>query len=236
METKVQTSFIPKKPLNSGDTRRVGFGFFSLIALIIFIASIGFAGGVVLYKKSIETSIKNNKATLEKSKAAFDPDFIKAIVRLNSRMDIAKKLLTDHVAVTPIFEILEKYTLAAVSFNDFKFERKANGDVLISMRGTAKNYNSIALQSDLFGKSSYVHDALFENLNLDSTGNIGFTFSAMVDPKIVKFNEALNRTISGPTIDESVAPASAPTPTTPAPQAPASTPIAPSTVPNPDNI
>lgn len=213
MDPKVQTSFIPKKPLNAVDSRRAGLGFFSLIALIIFIASIGLAAGVFIYKKGMEKSIADARTTLDKSRAAFDPDFIKTIVRLNSRMEIGRQLLRTHVAVSPIFEVLEKYTLATVSFDDMKFIKKNDGKVEITMSGTARNYNSIALQSDVFGKSNYLRDALFEDLNLDDRGNVSFTFSATVDPAIVVYQDSLDRSISGPAAEvvETTEPSNAPT-------------------------
>jgi hypothetical protein len=193
MDPKVQTSFIPKKSIESMSARRIGMGFLSLIALLVFIASIVMAGGVTLYKVSLDKSLIKLNKDLQDNQAAFDTDFIKFIVRLNSRIDTSRVLLKNHVAITPVFDLLSRNTLQSVSFRDFSFKSNPDNSINVSMKGYAKNYPSIAVQSDVFGKTQYLKDVIFSDLNPDTTGNYGFTFSANLDPNLINYKKLIER-------------------------------------------
>ena len=198
MEINPQTSFIPKKPLTENNVRHSGLSFFSLIAFILFLASVAFAGGVVVYKAAIENDIKIQKQNLEKSRESFDTSFIGTIVRFNTRIETAKLLLKKHVAITPIFQLIQQNTVSSVTFRDFSFKPSQDGTLTIQMSGYARDYDSIAQQSDEFGRSRYFKDVLFSDLNPDNNGNIKFIFKAKVDPSLVSFENALQQNKPAP--------------------------------------
>jgi hypothetical protein len=196
METKVPTSFIPKKPINSESSGHTGAGIFSLLAFIIFLCALVLSGGVFVYRIAVQKNIELLKANLKKSEQTFDTDFINTVVRLNTRIETAKLLLHKHIAITPVFDLLEQNTLSTVTFRDFHLTPGTNDKFTVIMKGVAKDYNSIALQSDVFGKSKYLRDVIFADLNPDTSGNIGFTFKATIDGKLVSFEDVFNSTQS----------------------------------------
>jgi hypothetical protein len=59
------------------------------------------------------------------------------------------------------------------------------------MKGRAKSYASVALQSDVFAEIPFLKEQLFENPNLDPQGNVTFDYSAEVDPSLLSYVEAL---------------------------------------------
>jgi hypothetical protein len=64
METKFQTSFIPKRPmvpvggLNASAPRRTT-SFFMIAAVLLFVVSIGAAGGMYFWKSYLESAQAN---------------------------------------------------------------------------------------------------------------------------------------------------------------------------------
>src|SRR4051812_35816651 len=119
MDTQVQPSFIPKKPLTGPTSRRgsAAMGtFMFLIALLIFIASLVSAGGAFAYQGFLKTSITQKSDTLQKAEAAFDPATIKDLVRLDSRINNSEALLQKHISSLAIFNFLSQQTLENVQF------------------------------------------------------------------------------------------------------------------------
>lgn len=191
MELNSQTSFIPKKPLTDVKIHGNGMGFFSLIAFVIFLGSLFFAGGVYVYKIAIEKDIQAQKKNLEQTNSTLDKSFINTIVRFNSRIETSKVLLKKHVALTSIFDFLEQNTVSSITFKNFSFKPNTDGSLYIEMAGSARDYDSIAQQSDEFGRSGLLKDVIFSDLNPSLEGDIQFIFKAKLDPKLISFEESL---------------------------------------------
>ncbi len=193
MDTKFQTSFIPKKTIAQGLTRPrpEAVSVALLVAIIIFILTLGAAGGVFAYKKVLIGRINDMNKRLAEAKNSFEPDFIEQLNKLNKRILSANKILAAHTTVSPIFDLLENATLATVKFNSFAYDLKDNGAGSLSLTGEAKNFSSIALQSDIFGQEKYIKNPVFSDLNPDSSGNIVFKFSSNIDPTLVSYKNNL---------------------------------------------
>ncbi|MGI9117986.1 MAG: hypothetical protein ACR2IQ_00350, partial [Minisyncoccia bacterium] len=63
----------------------------------------------------------------------------------------------------------------------------SNATVNIKITGVAKNYDAIALQSDMFAKNRFIRDPIFSNLIPTVDGNIAFDLSFSVDPSYMKY-------------------------------------------------
>ncbi len=190
METKFQTSFIPKQPLNvEAPHRTSSASIFFLISFIIFMASVASAGGVVIYGRVIEQSIKSGNEQLLINKNAFDPNTIKEVTRLNDRINAASTLLRQHKGVSTVFQILSNTTLQNVRFTDFNYS-SADDKITLSMRGVATGYDTVALQAKAFtdpALKNVFRSPIFGDLNLDQSGNVGFSFTTGVDPLLVDY-------------------------------------------------
>ena len=116
------------------------------------------------------------------------------MIRLDSRLTSAKSLLTSHIALSPLFDILGKSTLKrSVRFKTLDVS-VGDGKVSLVMKGQATGFTAIALQSDSFGKDKRLQSPLLSDLALDQTGAVSFTFTATIDPstlayKMVQMNE-----------------------------------------------
>lgn len=205
METRFQTSFIPKKsipqkPVSSGRPETVSI--FMIISIVVFILALASAGGVFAYKKILIESINTkNKAFIE-AKNSFEPGFIEQLSRLNKRIESAKKILETHTAVLPIFDFLENTTLATVRFDKFSYTFGDTGAIDLSMTGVAKNFDAVALQSDIFGQEKRIKNPVFSDVNPDQKGNIAFKFSASIDPSFISYKVNLPEPVSTETVTD----------------------------------
>ncbi|MDB5266621.1 MAG: protein of unknown function with transrane region [Parcubacteria group bacterium] len=203
MEPKFQSSFIPKGPLTTSASFAARSaekkqGILGYIAKFIFIVSLLAAGGSFGYVKYLESSIDKKASDLEAAKAALEPETIKELTRLNTRIQVTQTLLNKHRAITPFFDYLQSATMKNVKFTSFVFTFNEKGPS-IAMKGMARGYAAVALQSDEFNKSKYIKTPVFSNLNLDDKGNVLFEFKANLDPQILAFKKDVVKSTPTPT-------------------------------------
>ena len=201
MDGTSQTSFIPKKPLApttpSGYERR-SVGIIMLVSIIIFIGAIALTGGVLIYKRVLNSQIVGAKATLEHDRQVFEPATILELQRLDKRIETSKKLIKTHVATSLLFDILSRETLKTVRFTGLTITTSAeSGKVALTLDGQAKSYASVALQSDAFSNSKDIREPVFTDLNLDQLGNIGFRVTAAVETADLLYEKLLPEAGSG---------------------------------------
>ncbi|MFH1454961.1 MAG: hypothetical protein ABIF22_01430 [bacterium] len=198
METKYQTSFIPKKPVNmAGSSRSGGMSLFLLVSLIIFLISLGLAGYVFLEKNLLIKNITTDQNTIEANKSGLVSDSItiESLVELNSRTNVAKDLLSKHIAVSPIFDFLQQGTLKSVRFKNFSFSSAGKNEsgqnkVSIQMSGVARDWETVASQADEFGKPDWkniINEPKISNLSLEADGSVSFLFAAYVVPDFLVY-------------------------------------------------
>ena len=201
METKFQTSFIPKKPIGSPIGNSVPApvkhtsSIFMSIATMIFILSILGTGGVFAYKYYLENdqvALKTDLATREKQ---FNTDLIEQLKNQNVKIDTARSLLNSHLALSQIFDILGRLTIQNVRFlsldltsptSDSK-NSNSNG-INISLQGYGTSLSAVAFQSDVlsqldqYGLRKVVKNPIISNPTIGTNGAVSFGFTAVVDP------------------------------------------------------
>lgn len=193
-----QTSFIPKKPMVTPQKVKSSapISVLSLIATIFFIGAVGFAGGTFFYKELVKKQIETARTTLESKKAAYVPDEIEYLIRLDARLTASRQLLQNHIAVTPLFKFLGDITLESVRFRDFVFTYFGPDKIQVEMKGLASNYPSVALQSDLFNEQDALSNTVFSDLAIEGTGLRSFKVVTTINPKLVSYEELINQSQS----------------------------------------
>lgn len=191
MEPKFQSSFIPKGPTAS--TAAISMGkksseksFLAFIARVVFTGSVLLALGAFGYKFYLNYSLTNLAAELETGRTALEPDTVEELLDLNGRLVSTKELIANHSILSPLFRFLEASTLRSVQFTAFNYEATPEG-IKIIMKGEARSYGSLALEADLFTKSKYFKNSVFSDLSLDDSGNVLFSFEAMLDPTLLSY-------------------------------------------------
>ena len=206
MEPTVQTSFIPRKPLTEEHvTRERPVGIFTFVGTVLFLASIVAAGGMYFYKANLTKSYADKSAQLEAVKNTFEPGLIQDLQSLDRRLDASSDILSNHIALSPIFDELSRLTLRSVRYTKFSYEiAKDTGVIKVKMSGQSSDYNSIALQAQAFNKSKSMKNIVFLNLTLDDHGKPSFDLEFTVDPAFVKYVGTTGSTI--PTKSPAVSP------------------------------
>lgn len=189
MDTRLRTSFIPKKALvlkGAPAGGRVSFNLFLSLGTIVFFLALLISGGTYLYKALIQKNIAEKEIILENAKKAFEPSLIAEIKRLDSRITSAKILLEKHTAVLPVFDLLESLTLKTIRFTSFDYSH-TGGVPTIDLKGEAQSYASVALLSDSFSGDEHMKNPVFSDINLNESGWVQFAFSASLDPSTASF-------------------------------------------------
>lgn len=190
MEPQFRTSFVPKKPVNTTvrkTARRVPLGLLFVLTLVAFLAAIVLAIVIFLYQQYLGNSIARKGQELEAARATFEPALIQELTRLDARLETADTLLNRHTALTRLYAFLENNTLQNVQFRNFRYNMLPDGNIVLSMGGRARSFASVALQSDVFGSSDVIRSPVFENLNVDDTGDVVFDLAAFVDPQFILY-------------------------------------------------
>ena len=197
METKFQTSFIPKKPIVEGQTITPKVCLFFLVSVIVFLVAVGLAGWIFLEKNFLIQKINTDKQTIEANKGSFETDTIESMIRLDSRIKVANLLLSKHIAISPIFSFFEDKTLKDVRFKSFKFSYLGSGSSdqivdKVEMDGQAKDFKTVASQANEFGKVDYraiIKSPVFSDLNLTQDGSVSFSFVSSISPDVISYEK-----------------------------------------------
>ncbi len=197
MDPSVPASFIPKKPIGasaiSGGSAAFGV-FFLLLTIIVLGLSVAGAGAVFAYKAHLKTAITEKSATLKQAEAAFDPDTIKELARLDSRINNASALLQKHVTVLTLFDYIGQQTLEQVQLTSFSYDLKPDGAAQISFSGSGDSFATVALQSDQLNASKIFKDLVFSGVAAGAEGKVTFGVKATVDSSLLSYSKLLTTT------------------------------------------
>ena len=212
METKFQTSFIPKKPtasaiggLSPAPRHRPTASIFMTIAVLIFIASIVSAGGVYAYKQYLLSTKITYQQQLDARKKQFNLDLITKLNSENIKINKARNVLKNHIALSQIFDIIGKVTTENVRFMSLDVTvPSAGSDVKISLQGYGSNLSAVAFQSTVLAQletlnlRDVVKNPILSNPALGGNGNtVGFNLSAVVDPASLSYEKMVSPASSG---------------------------------------
>ncbi|MEA3399025.1 MAG: PilN domain-containing protein [Patescibacteria group bacterium] len=199
MDTQIKTSFIPKKPLATSKKKKEKrpLGILSFISIII-ILGVGFwIGGLFIYKNILVNQKAQLSESLKISRSSFELNTVSELENFNRKVNVSKDVLRSHHVITPLFDVLEEITLPSVQFTKFIYQAD-NNKFLVLLDGLAKDYTSVALQSEEFNlnKSRYFKNVVFSDLtlseNLDSKGFVSFSLSFSIDPSLLSYENYLN--------------------------------------------
>lgn len=197
MEVKMQTSFVPKKPITESRASGSGVGLFLLLSIILFIVAAALAGGVWFWQKSLLSKIEKAKLALVADRNSYEEDAINSLVRLNDRIEESKKLLSNHVAVSPVFTLLEQNVLRNIRLKTMKFSSDANNKINLSLSGTAVSYDVLSKQSDAFGSENlrkFISNPVVSDFSPMEDGSVSFDFTASLNPILVSYESVISST------------------------------------------
>jgi hypothetical protein len=200
MDQDFQTSFIPKKTVEPQKTRmKTSPGILNTVSFVLLVVSVVMAGGVYLYRDNLSKRVDEMRTSLDRARNIFEPTLLADLQVLDRRIDAATEILQGHLAVSPIFKVLQDITLPTVRYIDFTYEIDAiNPNVVhVTMTGEAISYDVITLQSDLFSQNRFIRNPIFSNFALDQDGRIDFELTFDVSRSLVSFEQEVERSQLG---------------------------------------
>ncbi len=208
MEPVVATSFIPKRPVStepvSTPHKSAAVGLLSFITIIVVIGTVLAFGGVYLYQQSLVSKKTQLQTSITQAQDGLGSSFVSDMKRLSNRINGVKTLLQNHVVVSPIFAALQATTLQSVQYKSFTYEFTTDPGtktklVQVHIEGVAKNYATLALQSDAFAKSTIIRNPIFSDLTVeDKTQQIDFKLLFTVNPSDLSYQTFINSLPTNP--------------------------------------
>ncbi|MES2225679.1 MAG: hypothetical protein V4480_02620 [Patescibacteria group bacterium] len=183
----IPTSFVPKQPVqpSAGRAFRGGNNLFFLASLGVLGIVALMCAGVFIYQRYLAGTLAAKEQQLTAAQSHVDQNTIEDFVRLRDRLSSGKDLLTNHVMLSQFFDTLETLTLANVRFNDMKLIVAGDHTAQIEVDGTAKNFNTLAAQSNAFATEKRIKRAIFSGITLTEAKLVKFKLTADIDPRLV---------------------------------------------------
>ena len=191
MEPKFQTSFIPKTPISIGSSSAIGkpvyFTVIGILGTLLFtlaliLSALGFG-----YEYYLNKTIVQSTVAIAQSKVAFELDNNQQIIDVSNQLASARVLLDGHVAVSPLFDVLQSTALPTMTFTSLVFDRSNQKTVTISVSGESQNYSSIAEQAHILSETKYFKNISFSDMALADAGKVTFKYRAEVDSSLVSY-------------------------------------------------
>ena len=143
METKFQTSFIPKKPLaavnglSTPPKHHATNSFFLTISILLFLVSLGAVGGAYAWRQVLMSQQASYQTDLAAREKQFNTDLISQLKETNVKIDLAKQLLQNHLAISNIFSLIGRITIDNVRFltMDLIAPQQPGGDLTVTLTG-----------------------------------------------------------------------------------------------------
>src|SRR3989344_1268957 len=205
METKFQTSFIPKKPfspiggLNVQQPRRATSSLFMTLAGFLFIVSLLAAGGMYFWKSYLLSSQESYKTQLAEREKQFNADLIEELKSQNVKIDLPKNLIDKHLAASQIFDIIGRLTIENVRFlsMDMTAGATSNDGIKINLKGNGTCLSAVAFHSDVLGQleryglRKVVKNPILSDPSIDTDRTVSFGLTATVDPVNLSYKKSL---------------------------------------------
>ncbi len=221
MDKRNKISFIPRKPISrKTQTTHRPMSLKIVSAFIIFLITIVSYGGMFFYKDNLAKSFKNEQLKLSSAKQKLDPNnTIETAQEFQKRTTEIKKLLDSHVAPSVVFNLLQSITLKSIKFTSFQFSAKslknsqqaqqknkeANKKLkkqvpqtafLVTLKGVAPTYSSVAYQSDVIkkeisSKNDRIKSFVISDVSLGEGGNVLFDLKLELNPSFLAYRNVI---------------------------------------------
>ena len=200
MEKEIQPSFIPKQALSSGPrTTNQPVGLFLLLSLVVLIIALFFLGGAYAYRFWLTDQINHPclseapagsddiegcglEASLARRRESLSEESILGFETLDKQLRRATEIIDQHRTLLPVLRFLEDQTLQSVKYTSF-----SQTGATIDLKGVAKSYEGVALQSIELANNQSVKDFVFSDVNADQAGNVSFSLKLTLDSALFSY-------------------------------------------------
>lgn len=199
--TTIPTSFVPKRPVQTGGrfARSGGNTFLTLSLIVLALALLG-CGAVFGYERYLIGASQTKAAEVQAAVEAIDSATVEDFIRTRDRFASASTLLDSHIATSGFFGLLESVTLQNVRFSALTLTVADDHSAEIKMQGVAKSFNALAAESSMFASEKRIKRAIFSGIKVNEGGTVAFNLSADLDPRLVVLAEDATPTVKAPVV------------------------------------
>lgn len=162
-----------------------GMDLFMVVTMIVAAAAIVAAGSAFAYQKYLTYQLEQKMQLLSEAQGSVNEEQIEEFVRLRDRLASGNELLTNQIVLSRFFDTLEDLTLQNVRFNSLELAVAGDGSAKLDVEGTARNFNTLAAQSNAFAGERGIRRAIFSGITLTDTRQVSFRLTADIDPRLV---------------------------------------------------
>ena len=151
---------------------------------IVFVLALG----VFFYDRILTGTLASREAALAQAQKAIDVTTVEGFIRLRDRLNSGAVLLTNHVALSKFFKLIETLLPASIRFSSLHLTVDDVKKVRLEGLGVARNFNALATVSTSFATDGHIKDAIFSNIVINKDGSVSFVLSATLDSKVIAFS------------------------------------------------
>jgi hypothetical protein len=197
----IPTSFVPRQQAPEQPKRPYSRAnnIFTVIAYAVLFITVVASGATYAYASYLQHTLNAKSQALVAAQASVDQSQVQNFIQLRDRLVSAQTLLTKHVTLTSLFDVLEKVTVQNIQFTGLKVTVTDDRSAQIDIDGIAKNFNSLAVQSNALATQKGIKQAIFSGIAVNKLAGITFHLNALIDPSLV-IGGALTPSTSGGTV------------------------------------
>lgn len=185
----IPTSFVPRSASTVARQSRVdSIGAFSLFAYVVLGIVFALAIGVFVYGRILSNMRTSKDTALARAEKAIDVATVEGFVQLRNRLNSGMTLLSNHVAFSGFFSLIETLLPTTVRLSSLHLSLDTTKKVKLEGSGVAKSFNALAAVSSAFATDGRIKEAIFSNLVVNRDNTVSFVLSATLDPKVVAFS------------------------------------------------
>ncbi len=182
----IPTSFVPKQPVAPQARRpRPQAGVLYYASIFILGVMIVGAGLTFAYSLFLNNVRDSRQVLLQTAEQSINNETVADFIQLRNRIQTANVILDQRIRVSQFFDVLESVTLQNVRFKTLSFSVGDNRAAKITMSGSARSFNALAVESSAFARNENFKRAIFSGIAADKSGVVSFTLNADLAPKLL---------------------------------------------------
>lgn len=180
--------FIPRSEMKVQRPKSSYNGLIITVSFVIFLASLAAYGTTFIYKWYLDRQINVYNSTFEKIRSDIEIKSIIDVLNKSKEIEIAKVLLSKHIAPSRVFSFLEEDTVKSNYYTSFSFGGGSGKDKQkIKLEGVAKSYKELAKQIEAVKDSENFEEPEFSGLKLSDNGDISYVLNLKVKGQILNY-------------------------------------------------
>lgn len=176
--------FLIKKE-SAAERIRTGFGgmFFLYFALVFFFFSLAGSGGLLLLNRAQDAARQELREQIGAKEENIQPELIQQIFLLDTRLANMRSLLSRHIFMSNVFDLVETLTHPQTRFTNFSLNTETRR---LDMSGETASYLALAQQIKLFEEHAQIERVDFGNPSLTGINRLNFKMSITFKPGLLQ--------------------------------------------------